>query len=213
MTGFRAPRPGSGPPGPARPAGPPAEPRSPWTPGSGHAPPSLSERLFEQRIVLLHGHLDDEAATTAAARLLTLDALGDEPVTLRLNVPTSEASAALALLDALDSMVCPVYVTAMGQVGGPVIGALVAVRERLAHPHATFHLREPKLHAEGTAEQVMAEHEEYERRMGDVCARIAEATGRPAGEIRADFHTGRYLTATQAIDYGLVTALVTPPAR
>ncbi|MGH8881241.1 MAG: ATP-dependent Clp protease proteolytic subunit, partial [Stackebrandtia sp.] len=69
------------------------------------------------------------------------------------------------------------------------------------------------LHAEGTAKRVMAEHEEYERRMTDVCARIAEATGRPAGEVRADFQAGRYLTATQAIDYGLATALVTPPAR
>lgn len=182
-------------------------------PGFGDARQPLEERLFDQRIVLLHGHLDDEMATTAAARLLTLDALGDEPVTLRLNVPASEASAALALLDALDSMVCPVYATAMGQVGGPVLAALVAVRERLAHPHATFHLREPRLHAEGTAEQVMAEHEEYERRMTDVCARIAEVTGRPAGEIRADFQAGRYLTAAEAIDYGLVTALVTPPAR
>lgn len=191
----------------------PGIPGIPGIPGLGDGPPSMEERLFDQRIVLLHGHLDDEAATTAAARLLTLDALGDEPVTVRLNVPSSDAGAALALLDALDAMVCPVYATAMGQVGGPALAALVAVRERLAHPHATFRLLEPKLHAEGTAEQVMAEHEEYERRMTDVCARIAEVTGRPAGEIRSDFQTGRYLTAEQAIDYGLVTALVTPPAR
>ncbi|MGH3658873.1 MAG: ATP-dependent Clp protease proteolytic subunit [Micromonosporaceae bacterium] len=42
---------------------------------------------------------------------------------------------------------------------------------------------------------------------------MAEVTGRPAGEVRSDFQAGRYLTAEQAIDYGLVTALVTPPAR
>src|SRR5262245_51853979 len=96
----------------------------------------LEERLFGQRIVLLHGPVTGPAASRAAATLLTLDALGSEPVRLQLNAPDGDLAAVFALVDTLDVMRAPVHAVATAEVGGAAVGVYAAARRRLAFPHA-----------------------------------------------------------------------------
>src|SRR5262249_60340999 len=69
------------PPSPEVPPGRPPSPARGW-PDPSQWPGRVYERLFEQRIVLAHGELDDEAATSLCAQLLTLDAEADQPIRL-----------------------------------------------------------------------------------------------------------------------------------
>ena len=87
---------------------------------------SLTRRLLDQRVVLLHGPLDDPSATRVAAELMTLDAQGDDPVTLRIDCGDAPLPPALTLMDVIDLMGVPVRALCLGQVGGGAVG-IVAV--------------------------------------------------------------------------------------
>jgi ATP-dependent Clp protease protease subunit len=104
----------------------------------------------------------------------------------------------------LDVLRVPVRAQVGGQLAGPALGVLAAASERRAYPNAVFMLSEPRLGFEGSATS-LASHEEQVRVMLDqLYLRLASVTGREVDEIRADARRGHYLTADEAISYGLI---------
>jgi ATP-dependent Clp protease, protease subunit len=200
----------------------PHQPSGPWQPSPGATgaeamSPWLEERLFERRIVMLRGHLTGPAASQAAAALLTLDTLGDEPVQLHMSVPDGELAAAYAVVDAVDAMRAPVHAVVTAEAGGAAIAVLAAAGRRLAYRHARIRLAEPRAAAlAGTADEVAAAAGQYLRELEELAVRLAEVTGRPRSRIEDDLSTGRVLTAEQAQEYGLIDEIVgkrpAPPA-
>lgn len=195
-------------PGPERPWWPSSPPR-PLGPDIAHSyarnPDELDDRLLAQRIVFCRGFLDEQAAATLCARLMALAAESEEPIRLQLSASDADPVAALAVVDTLDTLGAAVYATALGEVGGPALAVLASAEQRHAAPHATLHLSEPRSTADGTAEQVAALAERHESQLTAVYQRLSDVTGHSVEEIRADARTGRYFTATEAVEYGLVT--------
>jgi len=164
----------------------------------------LYERLFEQRIVMAHGHLDGEAATLLCAELLTLDAEGDEPVRLELQSLDGELPAVLTVMGVLDVVGVPVQAYAGGLVSGPALGLLAASSQRRAYPNAVFRLAEPRADFDGTATMLAAYQEQIRSMLDTLYVRLAEVTGREVDQIRDDARRHRFLTADQALRYGLI---------
>jgi ATP-dependent Clp protease protease subunit len=172
-------------------------------------PLSAQERLFAQRLVMLSGSLDRQRATDVAATLLTLDAASDRPVTLRLDCDGEDPSAALVLVDTLDLMRAPVHAVAAGRVTGAAVAVLAAAGSRTAMPHSRVLLCEPDLPTTtGAAEAVATIAEEHQRLLDAVCERIAAACQRSHDEVARDLRTKRWLSPEEAVDYGLVDAVV-----
>lgn len=201
---------------PLRPWRPPLGPGSPGQPplppepqvGEG-VPPWLQERLFDQRMVVLTGPLDDAAATRAAAALMTLDGLGAEPVRLQLATPDGDLAAAFGLIDVIDSMSAPVHAVVTSLTGGAAVGLLAATARRQAYRHARIRLSEPRAAAvSGTADEVAAAAGQYLRELEELAVRIATATGQPRSRVEDDLSAGRMLTAEQALEYGLLDEIV-----
>jgi ATP-dependent Clp protease protease subunit len=200
---------------PGWPHRPPGRPEPGWPPaapdplaGAGVAP-WLEQRMFDWRIVLLQGTLTAELATRTAAALLTLDALGTEPVRLHIAASGDDLVAAFALVDALDVMRAPVHAIATAEVGGSAVAVYAAARRRLAFPHARFRLAEPKVNGvAGTADEVTAAAGRYLRALEDLVLRIAAATGQPRSTVENDLTAGRILRAEEAVEYGLVQEIV-----
>jgi ATP-dependent Clp protease, protease subunit len=189
--------------------GPAVAPTQIW-PDRSQWPGQVYERLFDRRIVLAHGDLDDEAATSLCAQLLTLDAERNEPIRLEVQGLTAELAAAVTVMGVLDVLRVPVRAYAGGQVGGPALGVLAAATERRAYPNAVFMLSEPRLGFEGSATSLRS-HEEQARTMLDALyLRLADVTGREVDEIRADARRSRYLTVEDAIGYGLIQETARP---
>ncbi len=205
---------------PLRPWRPPLGPGSPGQPPLPHespvndgVPPWLQERLFDQRMVVLAGPLDDASATRAAAALMTLDALGSEPVRLQLATPDGDLAAAFGLIDVIDSMGAPVHAVVTSLTGGAAVGLLAAAARRLAYRHARIRLSEPRAAAvSGTADEVAAAAGQYLRELEELAVRVATATGQPRSRIEDDLSAGRVLTAEQAVEYGLLDEIVGPEA-
>ena len=98
----------------------------------------LEERLFERRMVLCRGVLDDALAGRVAAQLMTLDALGDGAVELQLDSERAFLEAAWTVLDVIDLLGVPVNVVCAGRVEGAAIAVLTAGTRRTALPHTRF---------------------------------------------------------------------------
>jgi ATP-dependent Clp protease, protease subunit len=193
----------------------PPEPGRPFgdRPPGGDWTERLNESLLRRRIVMVHGFLDTSAATTVAARLMTLETTGEEPVSLHLRVPDAELEAAFAVVDTLDGLAAPVHATAVGEVGGPALVILAAARRRQITPHAHLRLTEPSVRLEGTAGEVSAREEQYARLVDAYYFRLADVTGREVDELRADARAGRFFSAAEAVEYGLVGSIATGSAE
>ncbi|MFG1923566.1 ATP-dependent Clp protease proteolytic subunit [Cryptosporangium sp. NPDC048952] len=190
----------------------PEQPRPVWSPTPPPQPPAedvrelWEDRLLDQRIVQVNGRLDNDAANRVASRLLLLDSRNQHPINLRLNSGNADLTAVWTLVDTLDALVVPVHALVVGELGGGSLALLTAVAERYAHPHARFRLADPSLPSiTGTAGELAGEAAANTKLVESFHARLAELTGKPLDEVTDDFRRGRFLTADDALEYGLIT--------
>ncbi len=197
---------------PGRPPGPPAPPEP--RPNPAVAPtrvwfdpsrPGLYDRLFEHRIVMAHGHLDDDAATRLCAQLLTLDAEGDGRIRFELQNLSADLTAALTVMGVLDVVGVPVQARVAGQISGAALGVLAACGERRAYPNAVFALSEPRVEFDGTMMALAAREAQVREMLDSLYFRLSGVTGREVDEIRDDARRYRILAVDEAVRYGLIT--------
>ncbi len=167
-------------------------------------------RLLERRVVSLVGPLDDLAANDIGATLMTLDADGDGSVELRIDSPGGPTGAALALMDIIDLLGVVVRGWCTGQAAGSAVGVLAVCHQRTISPHARIHLAEPRIEFAGDARQLERLAVEHGDRWALFCARLATATGRTVEQVTEDAGGGRFLTADDAVAYGIVDRVATP---
>jgi ATP-dependent Clp protease protease subunit len=199
---------------PAHP-GTPDQPPNQQGPDRGEWPARLYERLLEQRIVMAHGRLDNEAATRLCAQLLTLDAENSQPIRLELQSLDAELDAALTVMGVLDALRVTVSAYVAGRLRGPAVGLLALADRRYAYPSAVFVLSEPRLQFDGTVAAVTAQERQASQMLGELASRLAAVTGREVEQVRSDLEAQRVLTVDEAIDYGLIEGRAEPrgPAR
>jgi ATP-dependent Clp protease protease subunit len=173
----------------------------------------MRAQLWERRVVLLSGELDDAAATQASTELMTLDASGDGPVTLQVDGGGGTLSAALMVVDVIDLLGVPVQVRCAGRAEGPVVAIVAVAPHRTATPHARFRLGIPDVELAGRAEDIERSAREHQRQVEVFVRRIAEATGRPFERVEADLERREWLDAEAAIAYGLVDEIERPGPR
>jgi len=171
--------------------------------------PWLQERLFDRRIVMLTGPLTPGVVTDAAAALTTLAAMGHEPIQLHVTASDGDLAAAFAVVDAIESIPAPVDIVVPSLLGGAALAVLPAARRRFAYQHARLHLAEPRITMPaGTAERIAAAAGDYLRELEELIVRLAELAGTARSRIEDDLSNGRFLTATQAQEYGLIDEIV-----
>ena len=173
---------------------------------------TLARRLFEQRVVVLHGPLDDVSVTRVAAELMTLDADGDEPVTLRVDCGEAGLGPSLTLMDVIELMGVPVRALCLGQVGGGAVGVVAVCARRAAMPSTRFSLCEPTTQMDAHVRNVAQWAEMRAAERHRFCERVAAAAGRPAEVVEEDVERGRFLTAVEAVAYGILDEVSRPDA-
>jgi ATP-dependent Clp protease, protease subunit len=200
-------------PPPEGPGGP-GRPGAPSVVGDGAASLAdvMARRLLEQRVVLLSGTLDELTATRVSAELMTLDADGDDPVTLRVDCGDAALAPALTLMDVVELMGVPVHALCLGQVSGGAVGVVAVCEHRAALPSTRISLCEPTTHLEAHVRNVAQRVELHAAERRRFCERIGEAAGKAAETVEADFDRGRFLSAEEAVAYGILDEVSRPDA-
>lgn len=164
----------------------------------------LEGYLFDRRIAVVSGPLDDLTATRVATELMTLDATGDEPVTLQIDSGGGTLSAGFTLVDVVEALGVAVNVLCMGRVEGVAVAVAAAGSHRLSLPHTQFRLSDPEFAFEGRA----SEADRMARVQIDLLSRYHESlsrhTGRPVAEIERWCQERHPFGAEEAKSVGLV---------
>jgi ATP-dependent Clp protease, protease subunit len=170
----------------------------------------LRETMLSQRIVNLRGELDEQLAGQVAMELMSLDASGDEHITLYVDSAGGTLDAAFIVIDVIDLLGVPVHTTCLGRAEGAGVGVVAVSDHRFCSPHARFRLSEPVAEAHGRAQDMLRFAEQQRSQLDRFVTRLAGATGRPHEHVEADLASGLYLEAAQALEYGLVDEIWTP---
>src|SRR5205085_3626484 len=171
----------------------------------------LAGRLLDARIVVVGGEIDDALANTVCSQLLVLDALvPGEVIALYINSPGGSVDAGFAIYDTMRSLDSDVVTVAMGLAASMGQFLLVAgtAGKRHALRHSQILMHQPLGQMSGVASDIVvhADHVAYLRRL--MAERIAFHTGQPEERIVADFDRDRWFTAEEALEYGMIDAVL-----
>ena len=143
---------------------------------------------------------------------MTLDAEGDEPVTLRVDCGEAALGPSLTLMDVIELMGVPVRALCLGQVGAGAVGVVAVCAHRAAMPSTRFSLCEPTTQLEAHVRNVAQWAELRADERARFCARVGAATGRPPAVVEEDMGRGRFLGAADAVEYGIIDEVAGPDA-
>jgi ATP-dependent Clp protease, protease subunit len=185
---------------------------APMTPGfTGSFDDQLSARLLHQRIVVLGQQVDDPIANRICAQLLLLSAEDQRAdISLYINSPGGSISAGLAIFDTMRLIPNDVSTLAMGLAAsmGQFLLSAGTPGKRYALPHSRILMHQGSAGIRGTAVDVQIQAENLEYIKALMHRLNAEHTGQDVATIERDADRDRWFTAQQAVDYGLVDAIL-----
>ena len=170
----------------------------------------LEEALFKARTILLTGGIDDALARRVCERLLALSAASHDPILLVISSPGGHVESGDMIHDMIKFVGAPVKVLGSGWVAsaGALIYAAAKKETRYALPNTRFLLHEPRGGVGGQASDVAIQVREIVRMRERLNAIFAEATGQPLDKIKTDTDRDHWMSAEEAVKYGLVSKIV-----
>ncbi|MGD2145473.1 MAG: ATP-dependent Clp protease proteolytic subunit [Anaerolineae bacterium] len=184
--------------------------------GRGERAYDIYSRLLRDRIIFIGTPINDQVANLVVAQLLYLQSEDPEqPISLYINCPGGVIYHGLAIYDTMRHVQAPVHTYAVGVTAsmGTVLLASGDAGHRYALPHATVHMHPAGGSAQGYAPDVEIQYKEL-KRVEDLLHRLlADHTGQPVDQISADFERDRFMTAEEAVEYGLVDQVLEQPSE
>ena len=171
----------------------------------------IYSRLLKDRIIFLGSSINDDVANLIVAQLLFLQS--EEPgsdIQLYINSPGGSISSGMAIYDTMQFVTCDISTYCIGQASsmGAVLLTAGTEGKRHALPNARIMIHQPLAGVEGTAADIMIHAKELRRikeRMNQI---LLEHTGHPLEKIEQDTDRDRFMTAMEAMEYGLIDRVV-----
>ena len=170
--------------------------------------------LVRERIVFLGTPINDQMANLIIAELLYLEREDPEKdISMYIHCPGGIISAGLAIYDTMQLIKCDVSTICVGLAAsmGTVLLAAGAKGKRYALPHSTIHLHQPMGGAQGQATDIAIAAKEIIRMQEMLRNIIVKHTDQEYDKIARDTDRDFYLSAEQAVEYGLVDEILTRP--
>ena len=171
----------------------------------------LEEALFNARTILLTGGIDDKQARRVCERLLALSSESDKPILLVISSPGGHVESGDMIHDMIKFVDAPVKVLGSGWVAsaGALIYAAAQKDNRYSLPNTRFLLHEPRGGFGGQASDIDIQVREIVRMRERLNKIFANATGQTLEKVKADTDRDYWMSAEEAVEYGLVGKIVT----
>ena len=172
--------------------------------------------LLKERIIFVGSAINDQVANLVVAQLLYLSQIDPEKsIQMYINSPGGSIYAGLAILDTMRMIPNSISTVAVGMAASfaTVLLAGGTKGQRYALPNATIHMHQPLGGSEGQASDIEIMAKEILRLKTYLNSFFAEVTGQPIERIQKDTDRDHYMTATQALEYGLIDKVLEPPKK
>lgn len=168
-------------------------------------------RLLDDQIILLTGEINDDTAESIIAQLLYLESKDFEgDIRIYINSPGGMITAGLAIYDTMQCIKCSIATICVGQAASmaAVLLAAGAKGKRMAFPNARMMIHQPLGGAQGQASDIEIQAKEMSRVKKHLDEILVYHTGQPMEIIERDTDRDFFLTAEEAVEYGLIDRIV-----
>lgn len=175
----------------------------------------IYSRLLKDRIIFLSGAIDDSLANTVVAQMLFLEMEDpDKDIMLYINSPGGSITAGMAIYDTMKYLKCEVSTLCIGMAASMAAFLLAAGAKgkRKALPNSEVMIHQPLGGAEGQATDILIHAEHIKRTKQRMNEELAKNTGNPLERVMQDTERDNFMTAQQALDYGIIDGII-PPRR
>ena len=172
----------------------------------------IFSRLLDDRIVMLCEEVNDASASLVVAQLLYLE--GQDPekdISLYINSPGGSVTAGLAIYDTMQYIKCDVSTICIGLAAsmGAFLLSSGAKGKRLALPNSEIMIHQPMGGMQGQVTDIKIHAERYLRIKKNLNQMLAENTGKPLEIIQQDTERDNFMSAQEAMEYGLIDKVIT----
>ena len=175
--------------------------------GKGERSYDIFSRLLNDRIIFLSDEVNDATASLVVAQLLFLEAQDpDKDICFYINSPGGSVTAGMAIYDTMNYVKCDVSTICIGMAAsmGAFLLSAGTKGKRIALPNSQIMIHQPLGGAKGQATDIKIQADLILRTRDNLNRILAENTGRSVEEIARDTERDNFMTAQQALEYGLI---------
>ena len=180
--------------------------------GQGERSYDIFSRLLNDRVIFLSDEVNDTTASLVVAQMLFLEAQDpDKDISFYINSPGGSVSAGMAIYDTMNFIKCDVSTICIGMAAsmGAFLLSAGTKGKRFALPHSQIMIHQPLGGAKGQATDIEIQAKQILRIKATLNEILAANTGKPLEVIEKDTDRDNYLTAQEALDYGLIDKILT----
>ena len=171
----------------------------------------IFSRLLNDRIIFLSDEVNDTTASLVIAQMLYLESVDpDKGISFYINSPGGSVTAGMAIYDTMQFVKCDVSTICLGMAAsmGAFLLAAGAKGKRIALPHSEIMIHQPLGGSKGQVSDVLIHTELLLRTRQTLNELLAANTGKTVEEIARDTERDNFMTAKQALEYGLIDKII-----
>ncbi len=172
----------------------------------------IFSRLLNDRVIFLSDQVNDTTASLVVAQMLFLEAQDpDKDISFYINSPGGSVSAGMAIYDTMNFIKCDVSTICIGMAAsmGAFLLSAGTKGKRFALPHSEIMIHQPLGGAKGQATDIEIQAKQILRIKATLNEILAANTGKPLEIIEKDTDRDNYMTAQEALEYGLIDKILT----
>ncbi len=180
--------------------------------GRGERSYDIYSRLLKDRIIMLSGEVNDQVASSIVAQLLFLEAQDpDKDIYFYINSPGGVITSGLSMFDTMNYIKPDIVTICIGQAAsmGAFLLSAGTKGKRYALPHSRIMIHQPSGGAQGQSTDIQIQAQEIQRLKDTLNEIMAENCGKTAKELERDTERDYFMSAQEAVEYGLIDKVLT----
>jgi len=180
--------------------------------GRGERSYDIYSRLLKDRIIMLSGEVNDQVASTIVAQLLFLEAQDpDKDIYFYINSPGGVITSGLSMFDTMNYIKPDIVTICIGQAAsmGAFLLSSGTKGKRYSLPNSRIMIHQPSGGAQGQSTDIQIQAQEIQRLKDTLNEIMAENCGKKASELEVDTERDNFMSAQEAVDYGLIDKILT----
>ncbi|NOZ90230.1 MAG: ATP-dependent Clp endopeptidase proteolytic subunit ClpP [Epsilonproteobacteria bacterium] len=180
--------------------------------GRGERSYDIYSRLLKDRIIMLSGEVNDQVASSIVAQLLFLEAQDpDKDIYFYINSPGGVITSGLSMFDTMNYIKPDIVTICIGQAAsmGAFLLSAGTKGKRYALPHSRIMIHQPSGGAQGQSTDIQIQAQEIQRLKDTLNEIMAENCGKTPQELERDTERDYFMSAQEAVEYGLIDKVLT----